>query len=70
MFSVETAGVPNFSHEQANENISNALFRMAPKLLPASHCPTVPQHPITLKDYLNNRSLAQTKAIALFVDEA
>jgi hypothetical protein len=70
VFSVETAGVPSFTQEEANENMTNALYRMAPLFLPESERPAPPQHPISLKNYLNNWSLAQTKSIVLLIDEA
>jgi hypothetical protein len=56
VFSVETAGVPSFTQEEANENMTNALYRMAPLFLPESERPAPPQHPISLNDYLNNLS--------------
>lgn len=70
VFSVETAGVPSFTEEQASESMVNALHRMAPFFLPEQECPPEPKHPISLKDYLSDWALAQTKPIVLLIDEA
>jgi len=70
VFSVESAGVPSFSEELANERMVNALYSMRNKFLPEKEHPPVPVHPIALKDYLQLWAEAQSKPIVLLIDEA
>jgi DNA polymerase III delta prime subunit len=68
--SVETAGVPSFTVEQANLWMVNALYRISGAFLPEHERPTKPQHPVSLKDYLSEWAKAQQKPIVLLIDEA
>jgi DNA polymerase III delta prime subunit len=68
--SVETAGVPSFTVEQANLWMVNALYRISSAFLPEHERPAKPQHPISLKDYLSEWAKAQQKPIVLLIDEA
>ncbi|TAE54543.1 MAG: ATP-binding protein, partial [Bacteroidetes bacterium] len=70
VFSVESAGVPSFGEEIANERMVNALYGMAEYFLPAEERPPLPADGITLKDYLSVWSRAQAKGIVLLIDEA
>ncbi len=69
-FSVESAGVPDFTENLGNERMVNAVHRMAPFFLPEQECPPAPIHPISLVDYLSAWATNQTKPIVLLVDEA
>jgi GTPase SAR1 family protein len=53
-FSVESAGVPDFTENMGNERMVNALFRTAPLFLPADKCPPAPIHPTSIVDYLGS----------------
>jgi len=70
VFSVETAGVPSFTQEQADERMVDALYNMRNLFLPPEEHPPAPEHPISLKNYLVAWASAQTKPIVLLVDEA
>ena len=70
VFSVETAGVPSFTEEMANERMVDALWRMAPVFLPENERPAAPEHPISLLNYLAAWAQNQIKPIVLLVDEA
>jgi DNA polymerase III delta prime subunit len=69
-FSVESAGVPDFTEVMGNERIVNAVHRMAQFFLQEQERPLAPSHPISLLDYLSEWSANQTKPIVLLVDEA
>jgi len=70
VFSVETAGVPSFTEEMANERMVESLFRVCPNFLPENERPEPPVHPISLLNYLTHWARSQTKPIVLLVDEA
>ncbi len=70
VFSVETAGVPSFTEEMANERMVDALYRMGPVFLPENERPAPPEHPVSLLNYLSNWAQSQSKPIVLLVDEA
>jgi aromatic ring-cleaving dioxygenase len=70
VMSVEQAGVPSFTVEQANMAMVNALYALSQHFLPDAQRPPKPQHPIALRDYLTEWSNAQTKPIVLLIDEA
>jgi hypothetical protein len=70
VMSVEQAGVPGFTEEQANKAMVNALYNLSTRFLPEDERPEMPQHPISLNSYLTNWSTAQTKPIVLLIDEA
>ena len=70
VFSVETAGVPSFTEEMANERMVDALYRMGPVFLPENERPAPPEHPVSLLNYLSNWAQNQSKPIVLLVDEA
>ncbi|MCS7036641.1 MAG: AAA-like domain-containing protein [Saprospiraceae bacterium] len=70
-FSVESAGVPGFSEELANERMIQALWRMCPIFLPPEAWPPKPpERGVTLLNYLTDWARAQTRPIVLFIDEA
>lgn len=70
VFSVETAGVPSFTEEMANQRMVDALYRMGPVFLPENERPARPEHPVSLLNYLNAWASSQPKPIVLLVDEA
>lgn len=70
VMSVEQAGVPNFTVEQANQAMTNALYSISDRFLPQPERPPKPIHPISLYEYLGNWSKSQVKPIVLLIDEA
>jgi hypothetical protein len=69
VFSVESAGVPGFTEEMANERMVNALYSMRNVFLPAATHPPKPVHPINLKDYIQLWVEALPKPLVLLIDE-
>lgn len=70
VMSVEQAGVPSFTIEQANKAMTDALYVLSGRFLPEAERPFKPQHPISLHNYLERWSTAQRKPIVLLIDEA
>ncbi len=69
VFSVETAGVPSFTEEMANERMVDALWRMLSIFLPKEEWPAPPVHPIALSNYVAQWAQSQSKPIVLLIDE-
>jgi DNA polymerase III delta prime subunit len=69
VFSVETAGVPSFTEEMANERMVDALWRMLSIFLPKEEWPAPPVHPISLSNYVAQWAESQSKPIVLLIDE-
>jgi DNA polymerase III delta prime subunit len=70
VMSVEQAGVPSFTIEQANQAMTDALFSLSSRFLSEAERPQKPAHPISLHNYLAQWSRAQPKPIVLLIDEA
>ncbi len=68
--SVEQAGVPSFTTEQANKAMVDSLYRISSLFLSDAERPAPPQHPVSLTTYLSDWSTAQSKPIVLLIDEA
>ncbi len=70
VMSVEQAGVPGFTIEQANKAMTDALYAISGRFLPEPERPLKPSHPISLNEYLGDWSRSQAKPIVLLIDEA
>jgi len=70
VFSVESAGVPDFSEQLANERIVESVWRMSSVFLPENERPAPPVHPVSLQNYLSAWSQSQSKPLVLLIDEA
>ncbi len=70
VMSVEQAGVPGFTEEQANAKMVSALHRISSQFLPEAERPEPPQSAVSLNTYLSNWSKSQSKPIVLLIDEA
>lgn len=70
VMSVEQAGVPSFTMEQANKAMTDALYTLSARFLTDSERPQKPVHPISLHSYLEQWSKSQPKPIVLLIDEA
>jgi hypothetical protein len=70
VMSVEQAGVPGFTEEQANARMVMALYEISGRFLSDAERPVEPVPGISLKSYLTNWSKSQTKPIVLLIDEA
>ncbi|TAE59535.1 MAG: ATP-binding protein, partial [Bacteroidetes bacterium] len=69
VFSVESAGVRSFTEEMASERMVDALYSMRKRFLQPEVYPPQPEHPISLKDYVQQWSESQTRPIVLLIDE-
>jgi len=70
VFSVESAGVPDFSEQLANERMVESVWRMCSFFLPENEWPAPPDHPVSLQKYLSAWSQSQAKPLVLLIDEA
>jgi DNA polymerase III delta prime subunit len=70
VMSVEQAGVPSFTIEQANKSMTDALYSLSVRFLSDAERPQKPVHPISLHNYVEQWSRAQPKPIVLLIDEA
>jgi len=70
VMSVEQAGVPSFTIEQANQAMTDALYTLSARFLSEAERPQKPVHPISLHNYLEQWSGTQPKPIVLLIDEA